>query len=60
MAIDVTPETMSAEEIVALSRRHTLYEWSAQNAVDPIPVERPRASTSTRPTASATSTSTAS
>jgi taurine--2-oxoglutarate transaminase len=31
---------MTAEEIVALSRRHTLYEWSAQAAVDPIPVER--------------------
>src|SRR4026208_1492386 len=31
---------MTAEEIVALSRKYTLYEWSAQNAVDPIPVER--------------------
>src|SRR5918999_4732673 len=31
---------MPGEEIVRLSREHTLYEWSAQNAVDPIPVER--------------------
>lgn len=38
MAIDVAPETMSAEEIVLLSRRHTLYEWVAQNTADPIPV----------------------
>jgi taurine--2-oxoglutarate transaminase len=38
MAVDLTPGTMSAEEIVALSRRHTLYEWSAQSTVDPIPV----------------------
>jgi taurine--2-oxoglutarate transaminase len=40
MGISVAPGTMSAEEIVSLSRRHTLYEWSAQSAVDPIPVER--------------------
>lgn len=32
--------SMSGEEIVALSRRHTLFEWSAQAAVDPIPVAR--------------------
>ncbi len=40
MAIDVAPGTMSAEEIVALSKQYTLYEWSAQSAVDPIPVDR--------------------
>jgi taurine--2-oxoglutarate transaminase len=40
MAIDVAPGTMSADEIVALCRRHSLYEWSAQSAVDPIPVAR--------------------
>ena len=40
MSISVAPGTMSAAEIVALSRKHTLYEWSAQSAVDPIPVER--------------------
>ncbi len=33
-------ETMSGEEIVDLCRRHTLFEWSAQAAVDPIPVAR--------------------
>jgi taurine--2-oxoglutarate transaminase len=31
-------ETMTGEEIVELCRRHTLFEWSAQAAVDPIPV----------------------
>ncbi|MFN8065410.1 MAG: aminotransferase class III-fold pyridoxal phosphate-dependent enzyme [Vicinamibacterales bacterium] len=32
--------TMTGEEMVALSRRHTLFEWSVQGAVDPIPVAR--------------------
>ena len=36
----VTTETMSGAEIVELCRRHTLFEWSAQSAVDPIPVSR--------------------
>jgi len=36
----VIAETMSGEEIVALCRRHTIFEWSAQSAVDPIPVAR--------------------
>jgi taurine--2-oxoglutarate transaminase len=31
---------LSAEEIVDLSRKYTLYEWSAQSAADPIPVDR--------------------
>ena len=35
-----TTETMTGEEIVELCRRHTLFEWSAQSAVDPIPVAR--------------------
>jgi len=39
MAVDVAPGTMTAEEIVAACRRYTLYEWSAQSAVDPIPVD---------------------
>src|SRR5580658_3103347 len=30
--------TMSGAEIVDLSRKYTLYEWSAQSKVDPIPV----------------------
>jgi taurine--2-oxoglutarate transaminase len=29
---------MTGEQIVELCRRHTLFEWSAQSAVDPIPV----------------------
>ncbi|HEV8516477.1 MAG TPA: aminotransferase class III-fold pyridoxal phosphate-dependent enzyme [Candidatus Limnocylindrales bacterium] len=40
MTVDTATGRMTAEEIVALSRKHTLYEWSAQSAVDPIPVER--------------------
>lgn len=40
-----TNTTMSAgsltgEEIVALAKQHTLFEWSAQAKVDPIPVAR--------------------
>ncbi|HQZ40794.1 MAG TPA: aminotransferase class III-fold pyridoxal phosphate-dependent enzyme [Vicinamibacterales bacterium] len=31
---------MTGEQMVALTRRHTLYEWSAQASVDPIPVAR--------------------
>src|SRR6185295_9554613 len=33
-------DKMTGDEIVALSKRHTLFEWSAQAAVDPIPVAR--------------------
>lgn len=29
---------MTGQEIVDLSKKHSLYEWSAQGAVDPIPV----------------------
>ncbi len=36
----VTAETMTGQQIVDLCRRHTIYEWSAQSAVDPIPVAR--------------------
>jgi len=35
-----TPAKLSGDEIVALTRKHTLYEWSAQSKVDPIPVAR--------------------
>src|SRR6185312_9372752 len=31
-------ESMTGDAIVELCRRHTLFEWSAQAAVDPIPV----------------------
>src|SRR5688572_10441747 len=40
MGISVAPGSMTAEEIVSLSREYTLYEWSAQSAVDPIAVDR--------------------
>ncbi len=33
-------QPLSGEEIVALTKKHTLYEWSAQSKVDPIPVAR--------------------
>lgn len=32
--------TLSAAEIVELSKRHTIFSWSAQGAVDPIPMVR--------------------
>src|SRR6202789_2685461 len=35
-------QKMSGKEIVDLSRKHTLYEWSAQSKVDPIPVASAR------------------
>ncbi len=38
MTTTLANPTMSGPEIVALSRKHTLYEWSAQSKVDPIPV----------------------
>ena len=40
MAIDTAPTGLTQDEIVALSKRHSLYEWSAQSTVDPIPVAR--------------------
>src|SRR4029453_6929614 len=35
---DTKSSSLSAEEIVRLTKAHTLYEWSAQSKVDPIPV----------------------
>jgi len=32
--------TMTAEEIVELTRRHTIFSWSAQGSVNPIPMVR--------------------
>ncbi|HSM33799.1 MAG TPA: aminotransferase class III-fold pyridoxal phosphate-dependent enzyme [Anaerolineae bacterium] len=37
--VEETRAVMSADEIVALSKKHTLFEWVAQNTADPIPVE---------------------
>ena len=36
---DNEPEHLSAEEIVDLSLRHTLYDWQAQDGLKPIPVD---------------------
>ena len=33
------PDVLSGEEIVALCRQYTLYDWMAQSAADPIPVD---------------------
>src|SRR3954469_22716463 len=35
-----TLPAMSGAEIVDLCRKHTLFEWSAQGAVDPVPMAR--------------------
>ena len=32
--------TMTGQEMVELTKKHTLFEWSAQSKVDPIPVAR--------------------
>ena len=36
----VPASTMSGAEMVDLCKRHTIYEWSAQSKIDPIPVAR--------------------
>jgi taurine--2-oxoglutarate transaminase len=38
MAISTERGAMTGQEMVELTRRHTLFEWSAQSKVDPIPV----------------------
>jgi taurine--2-oxoglutarate transaminase len=38
MTTGATAKPMSGEEMIALTKKHTLYEWSAQSKVDPIPV----------------------
>src|SRR3989304_10405275 len=40
MTSTVTQAPMTGEEIVSLCRRHTIYEWSVQSKMDPIPVAR--------------------
>src|SRR5712691_1326438 len=40
MATEIAPKTMTGEEMIALSKKHTLFEWSAQAMVDPLPVAR--------------------
>src|SRR5688572_30634107 len=36
----MSTEAMTGDEIVALCRKHSIYEWSVQTKVDPIPVAR--------------------
>src|SRR5262245_64940034 len=38
MAIETERGSMTGDEMVALTKRHTLFEWSAQSKVEPIPV----------------------
>lgn len=38
MSTLTAPGVMTGDEIVALTKQHTLFEWSAQNHVNPIPV----------------------
>jgi taurine--2-oxoglutarate transaminase len=40
MATQTAPKAMTGEDMIALSKKHTLFEWSAQSKVDPIPVAR--------------------
>src|SRR5579864_1434795 len=40
MATDTVAAAMTGEEMIALSKKHTLFEWSAQSKVDPIPVAK--------------------
>jgi taurine--2-oxoglutarate transaminase len=40
MATETATTRMSGEEMIALARKHTIYEWSAQSKADPIAVER--------------------
>jgi taurine--2-oxoglutarate transaminase len=36
----VTAPRMTGEEMIALVKKHTLFEWSAQSKVDPLPVAK--------------------
>lgn len=40
MSIATANPAMTGQEIVDLTKKHTLFEWSAQSKVDPIPVAR--------------------
>jgi taurine---2-oxoglutarate transaminase len=40
MKTDAMPGTMTGEDMIALSKKYTLFEWSAQAPVDPLPVAR--------------------
>jgi taurine--2-oxoglutarate transaminase len=38
MSISTLPAQMTGDEIIALTKKHTIFEWSAQSKADPIPV----------------------
>src|SRR6185503_13248643 len=40
MTITDTAAPLTAEEIVALTKQHTIFSWSAQGSVNPIPMVR--------------------
>ena len=40
MSISTAGDRLTAQEIVALSKQHTISEWAVQGAVDPLPIER--------------------
>src|SRR6202171_5956325 len=40
MATETMSRAMTGDEMIALSKKHTLFEWTAQSKVDPIPVAR--------------------
>src|SRR5947208_16735552 len=40
MTTTETTGPMTAEEIVSLTKRHTIFSWSAQGSVNPIPMVR--------------------
>src|SRR5574340_1698059 len=40
MTTTIVNPSMTGQEMVDLCKKHTLYEWSAQSKVDPIPVAR--------------------
>ena len=40
MTTTVANPSMTGQEIIDLTKKHTLFEWSAQSKVDPIPVAK--------------------
>src|SRR3954469_17689528 len=40
MGTTTAPGTMTSEDIVELTRKHTFFSWSAQGAIDPIAIDR--------------------
>jgi taurine--2-oxoglutarate transaminase len=42
MSVSSAPHVLSAEEVVELSLRHTLYDWTAQSAAEPLAVDHAR------------------